>query len=96
MVFKKKNVLIILLVVVSILLIPLIAMQFTKEVDWGILDFLVMGGLLFIVGVLADLILRRINKSKYKITLLLSLLILFLLIWTELAVGIFGTPFAGD
>jgi hypothetical protein len=32
----------------------------------------------------------------YRILIIGLILILFLLVWAELAVGIFGTPFAGS
>ena len=79
----------IIFIVLSILLIPLIAMQFTDEVDWGILDFLVAAFLLFITGCLLDLIIRKINKPSTKLLLSLGILLIFFLIWAELAVGIF-------
>ena len=34
--------------------------------------------------------------SKNRSMVLLILVAIFLLIWAELGVGIFGTPFAGD
>ena len=36
-----------------------------------------------------------IKKAKYRITLVVAILVALLLVWVELAVGIFGTPFAG-
>lgn len=86
----------ILVLVIGILLIPLIAMQFTNEVDWEVSDFVVFGGLLLALGLLIDLAIRKLRTSKYKVPIIIAIIILFLLIWAELAVGIFGTPFAGN
>ncbi len=86
----------IVLITTVLLLLPLIAMQFTNEVNWGIMDFLLGGFLLFCLGVSLDTIIRKVSKSKYQIGLSIILLILFLLVWAELAVGIFGTPFSGN
>lgn len=84
------------LVALSLLLIPLVAMQFTKEVNWSIADFLIMGGLLLLVGSGIEFVRRR-NKDFQKRLVYISIIVLaFLLIWAELAVGIFGTPFAGN
>lgn len=93
---KKSRLLIILGIVVTILLIPLIAMQFTNEVNWQLIDFIIFGGLLLGVGVLIDITLRKLKQSKYKPLIIIGIVVLFLLIWAELGVGIFGTPFAGS
>ncbi len=82
--------------VVLLLLIPLIAMQFTDEVKWGLADFIVMGVLLLGTGLLCELVLRKVKKTGHRIALCAGLLLAFFLIWAELAVGIFGTPFAGS
>lgn len=93
---KNKRLLIILTSLAMLLLIPLIAMQFTDEVNWGILDFVVMGILLLSTGLLLEFVFRKVSKIEYRIVLCAVVLVTFLLIWAELAVGIFGTPFAGQ
>lgn len=70
-------------------------MQFTDEVHWNLLDFVVMGALLIGTGLLIELIIRKVLKIEYRIALLIVLLIALLIIWAELAAGIFGTPFSG-
>jgi len=72
----------------AILLIPLIAMQFTNEVNWGLADFIVMGLLLFCMGALFVLISRKIAKTQ-RVYLALFFVAAFLYIWAELSVGIF-------
>ncbi|MCJ7465357.1 MAG: hypothetical protein MUO53_01515 [Maribacter sp.] len=93
---KNKGFFIILGIVAFLLLIPLIAMQFTEEVRWSLTDFVVAGVLLLGSGFLCDLALRKINKKSYQIAIVGAILVLLLLIWAELAVGIFGTPMAGS
>ena len=93
---KSKNVLIILSTVVFLLSFPLIAMQFTAEVNWDFFDFLVIGILLFGTGLLIDLVLRKVKNTTYRILTCVSVLFVLFLIWAELAVGIFGSPFAGS
>ncbi len=93
---KNKRLFIILSIVALILLIPAIAMQFTDEVNWGLGDFAVAGILLLVAGLLFDLVIRKVNNSKYRTIIYVAIVVVFLLIWAELAVGIFGTPFAGD
>ena len=93
---KKNRLLIILGIVAAILLIPLIAMQFTDEVNWQLTDFVIFGVLLFGVGILIEISLKNLKTSKFKTPIIIAIVILFLLIWAELGVGIFGTPFAGS
>jgi len=78
-----------------LLLIPLIAMQLTDEVKWSLLDFIIMGAMLSITGLFGEVILKKVKKSKHRLILYITIVIIFFLIWAELAVGIFGTPFAG-
>lgn len=86
----------ILIAIPLLLLIPLIAMQFTEEVKWGLLDFIVMGILLTGVGLGFEFIMRKVKTTKLRIAISIALFLVFFLIWAELAVGIFGTPFAGS
>jgi len=95
MTVQNKRLMLILAAVPTILLIPLIAMQFSNGVDWKILDFVIMGILLLGTGLLCELVLRKVKSTKGRIILCGAVLFSFLLIWAELAVGIFGTPFAG-
>jgi DMSO/TMAO reductase YedYZ heme-binding membrane subunit len=83
-------------IVAVILLIPLVAMQFTKEVNWDLTDFITMGILLFITGMSIELVTRKVQSAKIKLALTLIILFVLFLVWAELAVGIFGSPFAGN
>lgn len=86
----------ILVIIVGLLLIPLIAMQFTQEVNWDIIDFIVAGILLFLTGFTIDLILNKMRNKKQRILVIAIVILILLLIWVELAVGILGSPFAGS
>ena len=79
-----------------LLSIPYIAMQFTTDVDWNITDFAIMGVLLFGTGLLCELVMRTVKSIDNRILICGAVLFVFFLIWAELAVGIFGTPFAGS
>lgn len=74
----------------------MVAMQFTFEVNWSPFDFLVMAVLLLITGVVCELVLRRFKTFKSRVLICGTVLLSFFLIWAELAVGIFGCPFAGS
>jgi len=82
-------------IVVFLLLIPIIAMQFTDDVNWTMFDFLLAAALLLSTGLAIDFIIRKVKRNKYRIALSVVLLAMLLLIWAELAVGIFGTPLSG-
>ena len=79
-----------------ILLIPMIAMQFTDEVNWSFLDFIIMGIMLSITGLALGIIIKKIKDYKYRNIFITIIVMIFLLIWAELGVGLFGTPFAGN
>lgn len=78
-----------------VLAVPLAAMQFTAEVQWSGLDFLVMSALLLVVALLIDKVWKRVHVLGKRFFFIAFVLMVFLLIWAELAVGIFGTPFGG-
>ena len=79
-----------------LLIIPLIAMQLTDEVEWSLFDFIIMGTLLLITGLMGEIIFKKVKKYKHRVILYVVIAIIFFLIWAELAVGILGTPFSGN
>ena len=93
---KAKRLIGILSIIGAILLIPLIAMQFTKEVDWQLFDFIIAAILLTGAGLLIDLAIRKIKDSKNRVLITVLVILILVLVWAELGVGIFGTPFAGS
>jgi hypothetical protein len=93
---KNKRLILILATVVVLLSVPLIAMQFTNEVNWDSTDFIIMGGLLTATGLLCELVIRKAKSLTQRLMICGLILFLFFLVWAELAVGIFGTPFAGS
>lgn len=96
MIVQNKRLIIIVLISAFILIIPLIAMQFTDEVNWTPFDFIVAGALLLGTGLMCELAIRKLRNIKYRVAICVALLLALLLIWAELAVGIFGTPFSGN
>lgn len=79
-----------------LLLFPLIGMIFSNEVNWSFFDFIIMGTLILSLSFGIKIVLYTTKKRMYRILIIGLILILFLLVWAELAVGIFGTPFAGS
>lgn len=93
---KNKNQLAIIFVVAALLSIPLIAMQFTAEVNWSVFDFVVAAGLLLGTGLTCELIWRTVTKQQHRVAICAAILMLLVLVWIELAVGIFNTPIGGS
>ncbi|MCH5717302.1 hypothetical protein [Niabella hibiscisoli] len=82
--------------VAFLLTIPAIAMQFSNEVNWSSSDFVVAGVLLLSTGLVIELALRKIKRMPYRLLTAAVILFIGFIIWAELAVGIFGTPWAGQ
>lgn len=92
----KQRVTIILGVIAIILSIPFIAMQFTNEVKWNLVDFLAVGSLLLITGLAIEIVIRSVKTIPYRNLLFAVILLILFLVWAEMAVGIFGSPIAGS
>ncbi|MFG6686210.1 hypothetical protein ACGK9U_06485 [Mariniflexile sp. HNIBRBA6329] len=92
----NKRLLIILTIPLLLLSVPLIAMQFSDEVNWSLFDFVVAGILLLGTTLIIELILRKVKTKRNRIILAIIVISLLLITWAELAVGVFGTPFAGS
>lgn len=71
-------------------------MTITDEINWSPFDFIIMGFLLTLLGIGINFVINRIKNFKNRILYIGILVLIFLLIWAELSVGIFGTPFAGN
>ena len=95
MIRQNKRLIGIVMTVAFILLIPFIAMQFTDEVKWTLSDFVGAAVLLLGTGLMCEFVMRKVKKTRYRIAICVVLLVALLLIWLELAVGIFGTAFGG-
>lgn len=73
-----------------LLLLPLVAMQFTDEVHWTPGDFLVMGVLLGLVGAAYEVALRVARSNLYMVASGVAAGTAFITTWINLAVGIIG------
>ena len=83
-------------VCLSLLLIPLMGKQFTDAIQWTVFDFALMGILLWGLGLGLRWVLYSAKSPQHKRTYAFLLILLFLLLWAELAVGVFGSPVAGS
>lgn len=73
-----------------LLLLPLVAMEFTAEVNWTLSDFVSMGVLLALVGGAYELVVRVARSNTYVVAFGIAVATAFLTIWINLAVGIIG------
>ena len=78
-----------------LLLVPLVAMRFTTEVNWTLGDFLIAGLLLLSTGFACELALRSFKKVQYRIAACAAILAAFVLVWGELATGYFNRMLTG-
>jgi hypothetical protein len=93
---KRTNIIRSIIAAELVLLIPLIAMQFSEEWDWGLPDFIVVGILLAGVGVGYQMIVTGVRTNSKLAVIGIILAVVMILTWMELAVGIFGSPVAGS
>lgn len=87
---KNKNILLIAVIVTLLLMVPLIAMQFTDEVNWSLFDFIIAGTILFSTGLAYELIARKGGTIAYRLALGTALISILFLVWANLAVGLIG------
>ena len=80
----------------ALLLVPLLAMRYTREVNWGPLDFAAAAILLAGAGSLYVLLTHKLRSAPQRRMVGGGLLLTLLLVWAELAVGLFGSPIAGS
>ena len=92
----SRQIMFVLVGAAALLLVPLVAMQFTSEVNWDIVDFATMGMLLVVAGLLYVAGSRAVKTKQQRIAVGAAVAVLLFLTWAELAVGIFGSPFAGS
>ena len=80
------------LIAALILMVPLVAMQVTDQVNWSLFDFVVAGALLVGTGLLYELAARKAGTVVYRAAAGVAVGAAFFLTWVNLAVGIIGEP----
>lgn len=92
---ETKRIIGIVLGVAALLLIPLTLTLFGSGVDgegfhWTLSDFVIAGGLLLVAGLSFNWAMSRFSKHRVIVGSLIVLV--FIYVWAELAVGIFNIP----
>jgi hypothetical protein len=77
-------------VVALILLVPLVAMQFTDEVKWGLFDFVFAGTVLFGASLTYELVAAKGGTTAYRVAVGVAVATALALVWVNAAVGIIG------
>lgn len=75
-----------------LLLLPLLAMQFTDEVAWDGADFLIFGAMLIAACGTYELAARLTRARTHRAMAGLAIAAIFVLVWLQLAVGLVGDP----
>lgn len=73
------------------LLIPLLAMLFTDSFNWGPMDFIIIGALLFGAGLSFDLITKKAGNTVYRYAFAVAIATAAFLFFSNLAVGVIGS-----
>jgi hypothetical protein len=88
---------IIFLINILLLGIPLIE-QFdgNSSINWSFFDFIGAFILLTSIGFSLEFVIRRVKSKSIRVLVIVGILLFFITLWAELAVGIFNSPIAGD
>ncbi|RNA60559.1 hypothetical protein D1631_00725 [Chryseobacterium nematophagum] len=81
---------------VVLLVIAFFGNLFIEGWNWSFFDFIIATILLFGVALIIHLVIKSKKAFMTKLIACTTILLIFLLIWIELAVGLFGSPFAGS
>jgi hypothetical protein len=91
LILHNKRILGMMLAIACILLIPLVAMQFTDEVVWDLFDFIVAGVLLVGAALSYEVVARRTGDSAYRTAVGVAVAAALILVWVNGAVGLIGS-----
>jgi hypothetical protein len=64
--------------------------------NWSIADFVIAAAILLIAGMVYWIIIKKIHSTKNRVIGVSVLIVVLVLVWTELAVGLFNTPLGGS
>lgn len=78
-----------------VLLVPFTAGFFSEGVNWSLFDYVVGGVVIFSFSMAIAAVLKS-AKIRLKFLAVAAIVVAFVLLWAEMAVGIFGSPIAGS
>jgi hypothetical protein len=83
-------------IVLALLSIPFIGMQLSTEIRWSNTDFAIAAIGLFGAGIAYEIIRAILVTPRQRMITGIGIVVIMCICWVELAVGVFGTPFAGS
>lgn len=83
---SKKNTFHIALVTIVVLFIPLVAMQFSDEVKWDVVDFIAAGTLLVFFGYVYKILTKSSNSKKRNAITGVIVFTSLIIVWAGIAV----------
>ncbi|MDC8831184.1 hypothetical protein [Alteromonas gilva] len=78
----------VILATMALLTIPLLGNQLSNDVNWSLLDFTVMGSLVFVFGSIVAIGVK-LTPGRLKLPFAVIICMAFVYLWVELAVGVF-------
>lgn len=86
-----KDIIIVGLIAASILIIPLVISMVSTEMNWSVMDYIIVWILLFSAGITYRLIARKKKTTSYRGAIAIAGLTGLFMMWINLGVGIFGS-----
>lgn len=86
----NKKIIRLTLMVALMLTIPLLGNYFVDGWNWGVGDFVFAAAMLFSAGLGFEFVLKKFKNITHRAIATLGIIMIFLFIWVELAVGIIG------
>lgn len=96
MTLEKQKTTIIFAVPALLMITAFLGNLFVEGWNWSPFDFAMAAVLLFGTAFFINLVIKSKKPLLTKLMICFIILLLLALVWIELAVGIFGTPFAGN
>jgi len=82
--------------VLALLFIPFVGMHLSSEINWSNTDFAIATIVLYGAGIAYEVIRTIGITPRQRLFTGIALALALCVCWVELAVGVFGTPFAGS
>lgn len=85
----KNSIVRVALITAGLLMIPIVGKQVGGGWNWTLSDFIIAGALIFITALIIEFVRHAVRNNVQRIAFIAIILLGFVYIWAELAVGIF-------